>query len=209
MTSSVLLIRFAIFRSLDVYSSYSVNIVLSLRPSPVRSKSWARGEGYLSTTVGSAVWYYCRHHNCLFDHELSPPLSAVGEPIVPLCSRSKSLRFVLRCNTANTMAKSATCWSVSDLSMACHWYNSFCLPLGCCGSTCQPASNTSPQSLRVFILEVLHTATHNKTEQCSPLIWKCKKTMDGYFFSAKTNYRCQNFIYKLTCNQDTWWPPFL
>lgn len=46
--SSVLLIRFAIFRALDVYSTDCANIVLSQRPSLVRSKSRAHGDGYLN-----------------------------------------------------------------------------------------------------------------------------------------------------------------
>lgn len=154
MTSSVLLIRFAIFRAVDVYSTDSVNIVLSQRPSPVRSKSRAHGDGYLNilliqlrdTIVGIITVYLTM--SCRRPYLQSEGLLFHYFPRARACVLWA--HFVFRWNTANTMAMSATCRSVSDLSMARHWYNSFCLPLVCCASTCKPVSNTCRFAATIF-----------------------------------------------------------
>lgn len=123
MTSSLRLIRFAIFRALDIYSANSVNIVFLQQPSLVWSKPELMAIAACIYTVDSAVRYYCRCHNCLFGRELLLSLSVVGGAIVPLCSyaRAYSLctHFVFHWDTLNTMEKSATCWSVTDLLMQC------------------------------------------------------------------------------------------
>lgn len=174
MTSSVLLIRFAIFRAVDIYSTNSVNIVFWQWPSLVRSKSWAHGDGYLNilliqlrdTIVGIITVYLTV--NCRRPYLQSEGLLFHYVPEARACVLCA--HFVFRWNTANTMAMSATCWSVSDLSMACHWYNSFCLPLVCWASTCKPPSNTCRfgakflfflSSARVHFHDSTHT-THKK-----------------------------------------------
>lgn len=75
-------------------------------------KTIADGNSCLHT-VDSAVRYYCRCYNCLFDRELLLSLSIVRGPIVPLCfyTRAYSVcaHFVFHWDKSNTMEESASC----------------------------------------------------------------------------------------------------
>lgn len=114
VTSSLHLVRFAIFRPLDVHPANSANINSLQR----LSFAWSKANQVALHAVDSAVRYYCQHPNCLFEVNCCHPYLQSGGPLFRYFPEwdpmycAHTLGFTGRPRTMATFGKLSKC----------HWY---------------------------------------------------------------------------------------